>query len=155
MAEVDLRSGTGERAGTVELDDAVFGIRPNVAVMTLLRQLSSAGAQIRCHADFDPPGILMIRHLVARVGAEPWCMGQADYLAAAGRGQVRFSGSVADTPWDPALAEAMQARGRAVFEEDVTADLLGTLPPFPAPIAEGLDIAPYPGRGVVTKPLER
>lgn len=103
---------------------------PNVAVMTLLRQLSSAGAQIRCHADFDPPGILIVRHLVARVGAEPWCMGQADYLAAAGRGRVRFSGSVADTPWDPALAGAMRARGRAVFEEDVTADLVEPFPRF-------------------------
>ncbi|HSH59242.1 MAG TPA: DUF2399 domain-containing protein, partial [Acidimicrobiales bacterium] len=92
---------------------------------------------------------------VARVGAEPWCMGQADYLGAAGRGRVRFSGSVADTPWDPALAGAMRARGRAVFEEDVTGDLLDALPLFPSPIAEGLDTAPYPGRGVVTKPLER
>jgi len=40
-------------------------------------------------------------------------------------GRVTFTGSVADTPWDPGLARAMRARGRAVFEEDVTDDLLG------------------------------
>jgi len=98
---------------------------PNVGVMTLLRQLSAAGARIRCHADFDPPGILIIRHLVARIGAEPWCMDEADYVGAAGPGRVTFTGSVADTPWDPGLARAMRARGRAVFEEDVADDLLG------------------------------
>ena len=52
-------------------------------------------------------------------------MDEADYLGAAGPGRVTFTGSVADTPWDPGLARAMRARGRAVFEEDVTDDLLG------------------------------
>ena len=97
---------------------------PNVAVMTLLRQLAAAGVRLRCHADFDPAGVLIVRHLVARVGAEPWRMGGADYLAAARGRRVPFTGSVADTPWDPSLAHAMRARRRAVFEEEVAALLV-------------------------------
>lgn len=98
---------------------------PNVAVMTLLRQLAAAGVRLRCHADFDPPGVLMVRHLVERVGAEPWRMDAADYLAAADRSRLAFAGSVADTPWDTGLAGAMRTRRRAVFEEDVASALLG------------------------------
>ncbi len=52
-------------------------------------------------------------------------MDEADYVGATGPGRVTFTCSVADTPWDPGLARAMRARGRAVFEEDVTDDLLG------------------------------
>ena len=33
MAKVDIRSQTGGTAGSVDLDDALFGIEPNVAVM--------------------------------------------------------------------------------------------------------------------------
>jgi large subunit ribosomal protein L4 len=33
MATADLRSATGDTSGSVELDDAVFGIQPNVPVM--------------------------------------------------------------------------------------------------------------------------
>ena len=33
MAKVDVRSQTGDKAGSVDLDDALFGIEPNVAVM--------------------------------------------------------------------------------------------------------------------------
>ncbi|MDP6867717.1 MAG: 50S ribosomal protein L4 [Acidimicrobiales bacterium] len=33
MAQVDVRSQTGGTAGSVDLDDALFGIEPNVAVM--------------------------------------------------------------------------------------------------------------------------
>src|SRR5205823_6425373 len=97
---------------------------PNVAVMTLLRQLGAAGVVIRCHADFDPPGILIVRHLTARVGAEPWAMREADYVGVANRSGVAFSGSVADTPWDPALAPAMRSIRKVVFEEHVAGSLL-------------------------------
>ncbi|MEW6155224.1 MAG: TIGR02679 family protein [Actinomycetota bacterium] len=92
---------------------------PNVAVLTLLRQLREAGWQALCHADFDPSGVLITRHLVQRVGAVPWRMGEGDYLAGASRSATAFVGSVADTPWDPALATAMRRHRRAVFEEDV------------------------------------
>ena len=33
LAKVDVRSQTGDKAGSVDLDDALFGIEPNVAVM--------------------------------------------------------------------------------------------------------------------------
>jgi len=62
---------------------------------------------------------------MSRLGAEPWGMGEAEYLSAVGRARVCFAGSVADTPWDPGLARAMRARRRAVFEEDVRGTLLG------------------------------
>lgn len=105
---------------------------PNVAVMTLLRQLVAAGATLRCHADFDPPGILILRHLVTRLGAEPWAMGRSDYLLAVTRARVTFAGSVADTPWDPGLAQAMRHHRRAVFEEDVSGTLVGAMNVTPA-----------------------
>ena len=33
MAEITIKTVTGKNAGTVELDDAFFGIQPNVPVM--------------------------------------------------------------------------------------------------------------------------
>lgn len=92
---------------------------PNVAVLTLLRQLAGEGRRLRCHADFDPAGILIVRFLGHQVGAQPWGMTAERYLAAVDRSSVEFSGSVADTPWDPELADVMRVRRKAVFEEDV------------------------------------
>jgi large subunit ribosomal protein L4 len=46
MANVDVRSATGASVGTVRLDDAVFGVTPNVAVMhqVVTAQLAAARA---------------------------------------------------------------------------------------------------------------
>ena len=46
MAEVDVRTSAGAAAGTVELDDAIFGIEPNVAVLhqVVTAQLAAARA---------------------------------------------------------------------------------------------------------------
>src|SRR6187431_1153310 len=33
MAQITIKSATGKDAGTIDLDDAVFGIQPNVPVM--------------------------------------------------------------------------------------------------------------------------
>lgn len=106
---------------------------PNVAVLTLLRQLAGAGLRLRCHADFDPAGILIVRFLGDQVGAEPWAMTARRYLAVVDRSSVEFSGSVADTPWDPELAEAMRTRRKAVFEEDVRHSLTAAGAPTPSP----------------------
>ena len=92
---------------------------PNVAVLTLLRQLAGAGLALRAHADFDPAGILIVRFLGDQVGATPWAMTARHYRAAYDRSSVEFSGSVADTPWDPELAVEMRAHRKAVFEEEV------------------------------------
>lgn len=101
---------------------------PNVAVLTLLRQLDACGARLRCHADFDSAGILIVRDLMAAVGAEPWGMTADEYTSALGRSSVRLRASVADTPWDPALAPAMRSHAKAVFEEDVRESLLTKFP---------------------------
>ncbi|MGH9225940.1 MAG: DUF2399 domain-containing protein, partial [Acidimicrobiales bacterium] len=123
----DARADPGGRARRVARDRPAWPLVcssgwPNVAVTTLLRQLAAAGAHLRCHADFDPPGVLITRHLIRQVGAEPWRMTARDYRAGADeadRAGPTFAGSVPDTPWDPALARAMRARRRVVFEEDV------------------------------------
>ena len=46
MSAVDLRTPAGGKAGTVELDDAVFGLEPNVPVMhqVVVAQLAAARA---------------------------------------------------------------------------------------------------------------
>ncbi|MDQ2650853.1 MAG: 50S ribosomal protein L4, partial [Actinomycetota bacterium] len=33
MATIDTKNATGAKAGTAELDDAIFGIEPNLPVM--------------------------------------------------------------------------------------------------------------------------
>jgi uncharacterized protein (TIGR02679 family) len=100
--------------------------RPSVAVVTLLRQLSAAGAVLLQHADFDPAGLGITAWLRARAGTTPWRMGAADYREAvdgAVHARSRFERLPA-TPWDPALHEVMAARGVAVYEEQVRATLL-------------------------------
>ncbi len=47
---------------------------PNVAVLTLLRQLAAAGCSLHFHADWDGPGMGIVQLLIARVGGEPWAM---------------------------------------------------------------------------------
>ncbi|MCU1460706.1 MAG: rplD [Acidimicrobiales bacterium] len=46
MAQVDIKSRTGASAGSVELDDAIFGVEPNVPVMhqVVTAQLAAARA---------------------------------------------------------------------------------------------------------------
>ncbi len=65
MAAVDVRDATGATSGSVELDDAIFGIEPNVAVMhqVVTAQLAArrAGGQ---HT--------LTRAEVAGGGAKPW-----------------------------------------------------------------------------------
>ncbi|HEX9315330.1 MAG TPA: TIGR02679 family protein [Actinomycetota bacterium] len=47
---------------------------PNVAGLTLLRQLAAAGCRLHLHADWDGPGLAIVQLLVARIGGEPWEM---------------------------------------------------------------------------------
>jgi uncharacterized protein (TIGR02679 family) len=47
---------------------------PNVAVLTLLRQLAAGGCRLSLHADWDGPGLAIVQLLVARIGGEPWEM---------------------------------------------------------------------------------
>jgi len=76
---------------------------PNVAVLTMLRQLAASGCRLHLHADWDPAGCEIVRLLVARVGGDPWEM-------------------------PPPLGSACGAGGgpgsRPLYEEDMRADLL-------------------------------
>lgn len=101
---------------------------PNVAVLTLLRQLVASGCRLLGHADFDPAGVLILRFLIEQVTAEPWEMTADRYEASLDRSTVGFDGPVADTPWDTRLAEAMRAHRRAVFEENVRHELGSQVP---------------------------
>ncbi|HEX5267428.1 MAG TPA: TIGR02679 family protein [Acidimicrobiales bacterium] len=100
--------------------------RPNVAVVTLLRQLSAAGAPVLQHADFDPAGVAITAWLAERAGATPWRMGAPDYLSGLSgmRDRPPLKAAVPPTPWDPALQQVMTQHGVAVYEEDVRSQLL-------------------------------
>ncbi len=96
----------------------------------LLRALIAAGNPIRYHGDFDWPGVAIAGRVIA-AGATAWRMSATDYQAAvAGLDSdqaVALTGKPVGTPWDPALASAMVARGLAVHEESVLPDLLADL----------------------------
>lgn len=102
--------------------------RPSNAVVVLVRQLKEDGAVVHQHADFDPAGIAITRWLHDRAGTVPWRMTADDYTAAlTGRPAGAFAGRVGPTPWDPGLAAAMEAAGRAVHEESIRDELLGSM----------------------------
>jgi large subunit ribosomal protein L4 len=65
MATVDLRTPAGGTAGTIELDDAVFGVEPNVAVMHQVVTAQLAAARAGTHST-------LTRAEVAGGGAKPW-----------------------------------------------------------------------------------
>lgn len=97
---------------------------PNVAAITLTRQVKEGGATVRYHGDFDPNGIAIAEMLVQRVGVDPWRMSTDDYVARVGDARVRIDGGVPEASWDPNLASAMRENGVAVFEENMRDELL-------------------------------
>jgi uncharacterized protein (TIGR02679 family) len=99
---------------------------PSVAVHALLRSARS-GTPIHWRNDFDWAGVRLTAAALDRYPtARPWRMGLADYQSAASGG-VRLVGTPADTPWEPALADAMRRSGRAVMAERLLEDLLDDL----------------------------
>lgn len=99
---------------------------PSAAVHALLRGLP-AGAALRWRNDFDWTGVRLTAAALQRYpGARPWRMTAAEYRAAAGAGPPLL-GVPAPTLWDPDLAEAMRAAGRAVMEERLVSRLLSDL----------------------------
>jgi hypothetical protein len=81
-------------------------------------------------ADFDWAGLGIAGAALARPGARPWRYRAADYEGAVRRlvhATARLAGAQAPSPWDPALAAAMGATGRAVFEEELLDDLVADL----------------------------
>ncbi|HYT62156.1 MAG TPA: TIGR02679 family protein [Haliangiales bacterium] len=99
--------------------------RPASAVNLLLSQLRRAGAELRCHADFDWAGLRIIDQLIRDHTAIPWRMSAQEYLAAAGT--VSLDPQPFTASWSPELPEAIRAHGNAVFEEQVIRSLLNDL----------------------------
>ena len=91
--------------------------QPTSATHLLLSQLRRAGADLRCHADFDWAGLRIVEQLVREHGAVPWRMTAADYGGI--EGSVRLEAQFFVTDWEPELGDCLRARGTAVFEEQV------------------------------------
>lgn len=100
--------------------------QPGAAVITLLRQLSEAGAELLYHGDFDWPGIRIGNIIVSRFGARAWRFDAAAYRAAQCRGGA-LNGRPVAAIWDEALMPLMEAHHHQLEEEQVIDDLLEDL----------------------------
>jgi len=102
---------------------------PSTAVMNLLHRAASGGAELRVRADLDWPGLRIAAQLMAAGSARPWHMAARDYreAVAAGRTGPPLDGPRGSSPWDPALAVAMEEAGVSVPEERLLEALLGDL----------------------------
>ncbi|MBB4934756.1 uncharacterized protein (TIGR02679 family) [Lipingzhangella halophila] len=102
--------------------------QPGTAVLTLLRQLGAAGAELRYHGDFDWGGVRIANTLLRRVPWRPWRYSAADYRAAVRAAPgTPLMGTPLTAAWDATLTEAMNEVGTRVEEEAVLNDLLGDL----------------------------
>ena len=90
---------------------------PSVACYRLLQTAVATGTRIRWHSDLDWPGLRATAAAVKRLGAVPWLMDADGYRAGLPVSSEPLRGTAAGSPWDPGLAELMQASGRAVTED--------------------------------------
>ena len=102
------------------------GGQPGAAVMALLRIAVAAGASLRYHGDFDWGGLRIGNVLFDRLPMAHWHFDAVSYRAAAGTGRA-LTGPPVPASWDPDLAPAIAATGRAVEEERVLDTLLADL----------------------------
>jgi uncharacterized protein (TIGR02679 family) len=100
---------------------------PSVACYRLLQAAVATGTRIHWHSDFDWPGLRTTAAAIRRLGAAPWLMGADDYRAALPASTESVKGQPGESPWDPRLAELMQASGRAVTEDRQLTALLAEL----------------------------
>ncbi|MFD5749554.1 TIGR02679 family protein [Streptomyces sp. NPDC127033] len=105
--------------------------QPSAAALTLLRGLSTGGAGLLYHGDFDWGGARIAAALARSVPWRPWRYTAAHYRAAVTTvpEAPALTGPPAATPWDPALAVALAEHGVRVEEEAVLDDLLADLGP--------------------------
>lgn len=103
--------------------------QPSSAVQTILRMLTDAGVELAHHGDFDRGGLRIANTVIRRFGARPWRFDTRSYLAAPAG--PALGGPVPAVAWAPGLAEAMNARGTAVHEEQLLAQLLDDLDQTP------------------------
>jgi uncharacterized protein (TIGR02679 family) len=102
--------------------------QPGAAVMTLLRGLAAAGANLVHHGDFDWGGIRIGNVLHARLPVAPWRFDASAYeRAVAGHPGPRLRGAPVGAAWDAEVSAAMQRAGRVVEEEAVVDELLDDL----------------------------
>jgi uncharacterized protein (TIGR02679 family) len=103
--------------------------QPSTAFHRLAAAVTANGGRLRYHGDFDWPGIAIANSVIRRHNAAPWRLSAADYREAVREDadHVPLSGPPQPTPWDPALADAMAATGRAVYEESVADPLIADL----------------------------
>jgi uncharacterized protein (TIGR02679 family) len=103
--------------------------QPSAAFHQLAGVITSGGGELRCHGDFDWPGLAISGSVMRRHGALPWRMGAADYLAGlrADVEHVPLTGTPQPAPWDPELGQVMAAAGRVLFEESVADELVQDL----------------------------
>lgn len=101
--------------------------RPGAAVLTLLEQLEAAGAVLHYHGDFDWAGISIANALLERFAMRPWRMRADELLGYVDLGGTPLAGRPLEARWDPELRAVMEARGRAVHEEQLIDILLGDL----------------------------
>ena len=100
---------------------------PTLAVLDLLDRAQTSGATLFIHGDFDWPGLAIVGELLRRTGGQPWRFGAVDVVTHPSAAGPHLTGSTVTTPWDPALAPALLARGRAIHEEALVAQLLEDL----------------------------
>jgi len=103
--------------------------QPSTAFHRLAAAVTAHGGRLRYHGDFDWPGIAIANSVIRRHHAAQWRMSAADYRAAIREDadHVTLAGPPQPTPWDPALADAMSAAARAVYEESVADPLIADL----------------------------
>ncbi len=120
------------RAAAAELEDRCAPLictegQPSAACHRLLAR---ATGRIHWRGDFDWTGLRTTAMAIGRYGALPWRMSTADYVAALDAPLAEtepLKGPPADSAWEPELAVAMAARGRAVMEERIIPELIGDL----------------------------
>ena len=100
---------------------------PTLAVLDLLDRAQTSGATLFIHGDFDWPGLAIVGELLRRTGGQPWRFDAVDVVTHPSAAGPHLTGSTVTTPWDPALAPALLARGRAIHEEALVAQLLEDL----------------------------
>jgi len=123
-------AAAADRLGADAAPLVCVGARPGAAATVLLRGLVLRGVALRCHADFDWPGIRVVNALVTRFKAAAWRMDAAAYrdaAEAAGSPGPALRGNPVEAAWDPLLGVAMRELGRRVREADVTDALLADL----------------------------
>jgi uncharacterized protein (TIGR02679 family) len=103
--------------------------QPSTAFHRLATAITNASGVLHYHGDFDWPGVSIANSVIKRHHASPWRMSAADYREAIREDadHVKLSGAPQPTPWDPDLAAAMIAAGRAVYEESVASPLVADL----------------------------